>query len=49
MAGNLYKQEESEFNVNKMLQWRDNERDGVSSRRRLHCLLNRLFKRKTGS
>ena len=26
-----------------MLQWRHNERDGVSNHRRLDCLLNRLF------
>ena len=47
MAGNLYKQEESKFNFNKMLQWRHNERDGVSNRRRLHCLLNRLLRRRS--
>ena len=47
MAGNIYKQEESKLNFNKMLQWRHNERDGVSNRRRLHCLLNRLFKRRS--
>ena len=27
------------------LQWRHNERDGVSNHRRLDCLLNRLFRR----
>ena len=27
------------------LQWRHHERDGVSNRRRLDCLLNRLFRR----
>ena len=27
------------------LQWRHNERGGVSNHRRLHCLLNRLFRR----
>ena len=47
MAGNLYKQEESKLNFNKMLQWRHNERDGVSNRRRLHCLLNRLLRRRS--
>ena len=47
MAGNLYKQEESKFNFNKMLQWRHNERDGVSNRRRLHCSLNRLLGRRS--
>ena len=29
------------------LQWRHNEHDGVSSPRRLHCLLNRLFRRRS--
>ena len=29
------------------LQWRRNERDGVSNQRRLYCLLNRLFRRKS--
>ena len=29
------------------LQWRHNERDGVSNHRRLGCLLNRLFRRKS--
>ena len=28
------------------LQWRQNERDGVSNNRRLDCLLNRLFRRR---
>ena len=49
MAGNLYKQEGSKLNFNKILQWRHDERDGVSNHWRLHCLLNRLFKRNTGS
>ena len=29
------------------LQWRHNERDSVSNHRRLHCLLNRLFRRRS--
>ena len=29
------------------LQWCDNERDGVSNHRRLECLLNRLFRRRS--
>ena len=29
------------------LQWRHNERDGVSNHLRLDCLLNRLFKRRS--
>ena len=29
------------------LQWRHNERDGVENHRRLGCLLNRLFRRKS--
>ena len=29
------------------LQWRHNERDGVSNHRRLDCLLNRLFRRRS--
>ena len=29
------------------LQWRHNERDGVSNYRRLDCLLNRLFRRRS--
>ena len=29
------------------LQWRYNERDGVSNHRRLYCLLNRLFMRRS--
>ena len=29
------------------LQWRHNERDGVSNHRRLHCLFNCLFKRRS--
>ena len=28
-------------------QWRHNERDGVSNQRRLDCLLNRLFRRRS--
>ena len=28
------------------LQWRHNERDGVSNHRRLYCLLKRLFRRR---
>ena len=47
MAGNLYKQEESKLDFNKMFHWRHNERDGVSNRRRLHCLLNRLLRRRS--
>ena len=31
--------------IYKALQWRHNERDGVSNHRRLDCLLNRLFRR----
>ena len=31
----------------KTLQWRNNERDGVSNNRRLDCLLNRLFRRRS--
>ena len=30
-----------------MLQWRHNEGDGVSNHRRLDCLLNRLFRRRS--
>ena len=29
------------------LQWRHNERDGVSNHRRLDCLLKRLFRRRS--
>ena len=29
------------------LQWRQNERDGVSNHRRLDCLLNRLFRHRS--
>ena len=29
------------------LQWRHNERDGVSNHRRLDCLLNRMFRRRS--
>ena len=29
------------------LQWRHNERDGVSNHRRLHCLLNCCFRRRS--
>ena len=29
------------------LQWRHNERDGVSNHQRIHCLLNRLFRRRS--
>ena len=29
------------------LQWRHNERDGASNHRRLDCLLNRLFRRRS--
>ena len=28
-----------------LLQWRHNDRDGVSNHRRLHCLLNSWFRR----
>ena len=34
---------------NSTLQWRYNERDGVSNHGRLDCLLNRLFKSKQTS
>ena len=30
-----------------MLQWRQNERDGVSNHQRRDCLLNRLFRRRS--
>ena len=30
-----------------LLQWRHNERGGVSNHRGLHCLLNRLFRRRS--
>ena len=33
--------------LNSSLQWRHNERDGVSNHRRLDCLLNRLFRRRS--
>ena len=29
------------------LQWRDNERDCVSNHRRINCVLNRLFRRRS--
>ena len=29
------------------LQWRHDERDGISNHRRLHCLLSRLFRRRS--
>ena len=29
------------------LQWRHNERNGASNRRRIDCLLNRLFRRRS--
>ena len=29
-----------------ILQWRHNERDGVSNHQRHHCLFNRLFRRR---
>ena len=29
------------------LQWRHNERDGVSNHRRIECLLNRLYRRRS--
>ena len=29
------------------LQWRHNERDGISNHRRIDCLLNRLFRRRS--
>ena len=31
------------------LEWRHNERDGVSNHRRLDCLLNRLFRRRSNT
>ena len=31
----------------KQLQWRDNERDGVSNHQRFDCLINRLFRRRS--
>ena len=34
-------------NLRHSLQWRHNERDGVSNHIRLHCLLNRLFRRRS--
>ena len=30
-----------------ILQWRHNERNDISNHRRLHCLLNRLFRRRS--
>ena len=33
--------------VPRILQWRHNEHDGVSNHRRLYCLLNRLFRRRS--
>ena len=33
--------------LHESLQWRHNERDGVSNHRRLECLLNRLFRRRS--
>ena len=33
--------------LNSSLQWRHNERDGVSNHRCLDCLLNRLFRRRS--
>ena len=33
--------------VSRISQWRHNKRDGVSSHRRLDCLLNRLFRRRS--
>ena len=36
------------YNIDSLpLQWRHNERDGVSNHRRLYCLLNRLFRRRS--
>ena len=35
------------LSTEKPLQWRHNERNGVSTRRRLDCLLNRLFRRRS--
>ena len=35
----------SEF-AERSLQWRHNERDGISNHRRLHCLLNCWFRRR---
>ena len=32
------------LNIDNSLQWRHNERHGISNRRRLDCLLNRLFR-----
>ena len=30
-----------------ILQWRHNERDGVTNHQRIHCLFNRLFRRRS--
>ena len=35
---------DSGYEQSMALQWRYDERDGVSNHRRLDCLLNRLFK-----
>ena len=35
------------FQVFLSLQWRHNERDGVSNHQRLDCLLNKLFRRRS--
>ena len=34
-------------NIDKLLQWHHNERDGVSNHRRLDCLFSRLFRRRS--
>ena len=36
-----------QYLIKSTLQWRQNERDGVSNHLLLHCLLNRLFKHRT--
>ena len=42
--GTLSNRNRAQRNENIWLQWRHNERDGVSNHRRLDCLLNRLFR-----
>ena len=47
LSGVFVHRVERNFTTVVSLQWRHNERDGASNHRRLDCLLNRLFRRRS--
>ena len=47
MIAHIRCQTDTRTNAKFALEWRHNERDGVSNHRRLDCLLNPLFRRRS--